>query len=211
MPDQQTDATPIDLDAVVKRWSARLAEMDTDAGDDLADDDHALTRWLAGDVFGELDPAVDVADWRREAACVGMPLEVFFPESGRGRQPDYSRALEVCATCPVTAECAAEARYNEVNLGVFGGTTPDQRDQVGEERPVTGRRITTPERPRAVDGRDATTLAPVVVPEGQTYRPCACGCGRHAGDGRMHSSCRSRLTKRRTRARQRRERERQSA
>lgn len=36
--------------------------------------------------------------WFAQAACLGMPSEVFFPE-GPGSSP--RAALEVCAECPV--------------------------------------------------------------------------------------------------------------
>ena len=58
-------------------------------------------------------PGRDVADirpgtwpepWQGRAACLGVPLEVFFldaPASARA----FDHAREICAACPVIAEC----------------------------------------------------------------------------------------------------------
>jgi len=43
--------------------------------------------------------------WHAQAACRGVPTNLFFPR--RGERTDEARHL--CATCPVTADCLAEA------------------------------------------------------------------------------------------------------
>lgn len=53
-------------------------------------------------------------DWHAEAACRGRGDEVaFFPALGQSTAP----AKALCATCPVTAQCAAFA----LDTGAFGG------------------------------------------------------------------------------------------
>jgi len=61
-------------------------------------------------------------NWMDEAACRSVDPEIFFPE-GRGVQP--TKALEVCATCPVQAECLIYGEREQ--YGVYGGITPNQR------------------------------------------------------------------------------------
>lgn len=61
-------------------------------------------------------------EWMTRAACLDVDPEVFFP----AHKGDYSRALAICAHCPVRAECAeyaARERY-----GIWGGLTPADRD-----------------------------------------------------------------------------------
>ncbi|MHA6806279.1 WhiB family transcriptional regulator [Salinifilum ghardaiensis] len=65
-----------------------------------------------------------VPDWRDRAACrhVAEP-EAFFPLSPSAR----SYAQGICSTCPVAAECLAEALTRGVDHGIWGGYTPQQR------------------------------------------------------------------------------------
>lgn len=63
-----------------------------------------------------------MSDWRDEAACRGTDTDVFFtPASERD-------AVRVCAGCTVTSQCANDALHHEERYGVWGGTTPDQRE-----------------------------------------------------------------------------------
>jgi hypothetical protein len=62
-------------------------------------------------------------EWHRRAACRGQGPEAFYPEA---RQP-ADEALAICASCPVTAECAAAGQSER--HGVWGGLTPPQRRQ----------------------------------------------------------------------------------
>lgn len=61
-----------------------------------------------------LDP-----DWKDDAACVGMPITVFFPKLAVGRNAErrnadlFSEAMATCARCPVRSECLADAMRHE--------------------------------------------------------------------------------------------------
>lgn len=59
-------------------------------------------------------------EWREQAACRGMTA-TFYP----GHVDDVPAALEVCAGCPVRAECAQAGR-DEV-FGVWAGVDHEQR------------------------------------------------------------------------------------
>ena len=67
------------------------------------------------------------AGWQRRAACArpGIDPEWFFPVPGGSGK----RAKGVCARCPVTAPCLADAldRPAEADHGVRGGLTAPQR------------------------------------------------------------------------------------
>jgi WhiB family redox-sensing transcriptional regulator len=67
-------------------------------------------------------------DWRDLAVCRDADPELFFPFGAPGsmlRQVD--RAKEVCAACPVQADCLSWALERGFDYGIWGGSTPDER------------------------------------------------------------------------------------
>jgi WhiB family redox-sensing transcriptional regulator len=69
-----------------------------------------------------------VQAWRDDALCVGLPSEVFFPETMTNNR--FDAALKVCAKCKVQIQCLRLViGLDDVDdrWGVFGGTTPRQR------------------------------------------------------------------------------------
>jgi WhiB family redox-sensing transcriptional regulator len=65
-------------------------------------------------------------EWHRDAACVEYPVEWWFPE--RGQSP--ARALAICETCPVRAECLTvglTSIQGAPTVGIWGGATGRQR------------------------------------------------------------------------------------
>jgi WhiB family redox-sensing transcriptional regulator len=69
------------------------------------------------------------APWMDEAACRDSDIEfVMDPEHGRESATAVVPALEVCAVCPVRAECLAFAYSGPIETyGVFGGSTMMER------------------------------------------------------------------------------------
>ena len=66
--------------------------------------------------------------WRDHAACLGAPVDLFFPGKGRSA----SAAKEICATCRVESECAAWAAAQPRDLpGVWGGLSGRDRRRMG--------------------------------------------------------------------------------
>lgn len=66
-------------------------------------------------------------EWMERAACLGLDPALFFPP--RGPVENWAPAKEVCASCPVTAECLNLAlvegkRYED---GIYGGLTGRER------------------------------------------------------------------------------------
>lgn len=69
-------------------------------------------------------------DWMEYASCSGLDPDLWFPE--RGKQP--TKALKVCAVCPVSADCLEYALKEGLRAGVFGGTTERQRRKLRGQR-----------------------------------------------------------------------------
>lgn len=86
------------------------------------------TRALMLALFG---PSGQPAEWRADAACAGEDTELFFDTSTTGK------ALDLCAACPVLAQCRADIGDWESKTrsrrfytsGVVGGTTGSNRNQ----------------------------------------------------------------------------------
>ena len=72
--------------------------------------------------------------WRDERACVGVPVEVFFPTY----EGSTLQAKRICAGCPVVAECLQYALDNDELDGVWGGLSAAERWR-GRERHPSGR------------------------------------------------------------------------
>lgn len=88
---------------------------------------------------------LDRPHWIADAACRGIGPGLFYDwetiGSGRGRRRALdmlATARAVCATCPVQFECLAYALTtldtHELDHGVWGGTTPEQRVRLRRAR-----------------------------------------------------------------------------
>ncbi|MGH3168332.1 MAG: WhiB family transcriptional regulator [Trebonia sp.] len=67
--------------------------------------------------------------WTDRAACgsAGVDPDLFFPVSESGLAArQVAAAKSVCAKCPVADDCLAWA-LREESVGVWGGTTPEER------------------------------------------------------------------------------------
>jgi WhiB family transcriptional regulator, redox-sensing transcriptional regulator len=71
------------------------------------------------------------------AECADAPADLFFPSAPRrGVEPDYGPALEVCRRCELVVECRSYATRERIDHGVWGRTTPEQREQEWKARRV---------------------------------------------------------------------------
>ena len=79
-------------------------------------------------------------DWRGRAECRDDPTpdRWFVPP---GDRYGIAAAKAVCARCPVAAECLAEAMTDPHTVGVWGGTTENQRAKI---------RAHTPRQPKGI-------------------------------------------------------------
>lgn len=70
------------------------------------------------------------ADWRSAGACVDVDPDLFFPISTTGPALEQiAEAKRICAGCGVRKECLAFAREHDPIYGIWGGTTPEDRQQ----------------------------------------------------------------------------------
>lgn len=72
----------------------------------------------------------DRPEWMADAACRGLDPDLFVPveRQGPGGDNRHGKALAVCAECPVRSDCLEYAITNRETFGVWGGTTPKQRE-----------------------------------------------------------------------------------
>ena len=76
------------------------------------------------------DPFV-AEPWMTEALCAQIGGDLWFPDQGGPVQA----AKNICATCPVRAECLEFALAAVENpVGVWGGTSPNERRRLRQER-----------------------------------------------------------------------------
>ena len=92
--------------------------------------------------------------WADRAACKGSGLLFLVePSAGLENPRTVVRCFELCAACPVRAEClrdALSARFTA--YGVWGATTMTER------RPLTPGRTTEIERSQALDADERVTI-----------------------------------------------------
>ncbi|HZE38110.1 MAG TPA: WhiB family transcriptional regulator [Stackebrandtia sp.] len=69
---------------------------------------------------GHTDP-----EWRMRGRCLSVDPETFFPEPQSNQTPHA--ALALCSGCAVRSACLASALEAGDRNGVWGGTTPRER------------------------------------------------------------------------------------
>lgn len=72
-----------------------------------------------------------VPDWHSRAACSDSDPDLFFPDTGSGEQ--ITAAKQVCAGCPVRAECLTDVLNWEQpshRSGIAGGLTARERHRL---------------------------------------------------------------------------------
>jgi WhiB family redox-sensing transcriptional regulator len=65
-------------------------------------------------------------DWMRDALCAEYDRELFFPERGQSSV----EAKRLCGRCLVQRECREYALADDTLVGVWGGTSASEREQV---------------------------------------------------------------------------------
>lgn len=76
--------------------------------------------------------------WMHDGSCAAHRPEVFFPSDGVG----VIAAQEICASCPVKAECLEYALDNRIEHGVWGGES-----ERGRRRLLRTRRLAADRAP----------------------------------------------------------------
>jgi len=78
-------------------------------------------------------PVSDQWDWQLEAACRGMDSSTFFhptEEHRVARQRRINAAKEICASCPVLADCRSYALRTREAYGIWGGLSEFERASI---------------------------------------------------------------------------------
>lgn len=73
---------------------------------------------------------VDPHPWMDAAACAQIGGDAWFPEADE----DTTNIKQVCATCPVRAECGEYAITNRITIGIWGGMTNRTRRRIIQKR-----------------------------------------------------------------------------
>jgi WhiB family redox-sensing transcriptional regulator len=69
-------------------------------------------------------------NWRSAGACLSADPDLFFPISTTGpAERQIARAKVICAGCEVRKVCLEFAMSHDQVYGIWGGTTPDDRQR----------------------------------------------------------------------------------
>ena len=69
-------------------------------------------------------------DWRAAGACLSADPDLFFPISTKGpAEKQIAQAKMICAGCRVKRECLKFAETHDLAYGIWGGTTPEDRQR----------------------------------------------------------------------------------
>lgn len=73
--------------------------------------------------------------WQHRAACRGPNQAIFFPPAQMERRSEKRqrerRAKEICASCPVQADCRDYSIEIREQHGIWGGLTEGERRSLG--------------------------------------------------------------------------------
>lgn len=74
--------------------------------------------------------------WRDDALCAetGGGDKIWFAYNPHVHADDIATAKQICALCPVTAECLEYALVNGENYGIWGGMTAQERTDLRRKR-----------------------------------------------------------------------------
>lgn len=76
--------------------------------------------------------------WMDDAACIGVPTEVFFADGFGGDRKEIERdAKKLCRSCPVRHECLSFALKNGEHHGIWGGKNPAERHRIRKNERIT--------------------------------------------------------------------------
>jgi WhiB family redox-sensing transcriptional regulator len=73
--------------------------------------------------------------WQRQANCMGVDPDLFFPERGASTR----EAKEVCRGCVVQEDCLEHALANGEKFGIWGGLSERERRKIRRRRALERR------------------------------------------------------------------------
>lgn len=74
--------------------------------------------------------STSAADWRADAACRDVDLELFFASDESSQQ----EAMAICEACPVRTPCLEHAIQQREPYGIWGGTREHERRRLARAR-----------------------------------------------------------------------------
>jgi WhiB family transcriptional regulator, redox-sensing transcriptional regulator len=77
-----------------------------------------------------MEKSLGNTEWMQQGNCKGFPPEVMIPENKSG----VDRARKICADCVVKDVCLEYALVNNIEHGVWGGTSERQRREIKRRR-----------------------------------------------------------------------------
>jgi WhiB family redox-sensing transcriptional regulator len=77
-----------------------------------------------------MQPELLATTWMAQAQCKDVNPDYFFPEDGYG----VLLAQKICFDCPVRLECLEYALKNNMDHGVWGGTSERERRRIRRKR-----------------------------------------------------------------------------
>lgn len=72
-----------------------------------------------------------MSDWRDRAACLHRYPDLWFPDESDEATRRYAKAI--CARCPVSEQCLAEALRLDAREGIWGGAGPVTRKRLARQ------------------------------------------------------------------------------
>lgn len=90
-------------------------------------DDTPARRGGPETIFGAMP-----GKWADQALCAQTDPDAFFPEKGASARV----AKQVCAACPVAAECLDHALATRERFGIWGGVTERNRRTLATPPPL---------------------------------------------------------------------------
>ena len=73
--------------------------------------------------------------WQKQANCMGVDPDLFFPERGASTR----EAKEVCRGCVVREDCLEYALSNSEKFGIWGGLSERERRKIRRRRALERR------------------------------------------------------------------------
>jgi WhiB family redox-sensing transcriptional regulator len=79
-----------------------------------------------------------MSDWKEDveqALCAQVDPELFYPTAiGPSYMPAARLAKAICAECPIKIQCLERALKTNEEYGIWGGTTPRERQDILRRR-----------------------------------------------------------------------------
>jgi WhiB family redox-sensing transcriptional regulator len=101
-------------------------------GEELPMTERAQTERRFVDLAEMLAVEEEDKSWQRQANCMGVDPDLFFPDRGASTR----EAKEVCRGCVVREDCLEYAIVHSEKFGIWGGLSERERRRIRRRRSV---------------------------------------------------------------------------